>query len=259
MLNPQQPLAGRRILVTRPLHQCPELCARIERAGGQALIFPVIAIEPVQPCPDLQRWLPRLNEVGLAVFVSANAVAHALPALLQQGLPDSLVCAAVGKATAQALRKHGIEPLCPLQRFESEGLLALRALQAERVNGRQVLIFRGEGGRPLLGDTLRQRGARVDYVAVYRRSVPHFEPAAHPWIADGEIDAVLLSSSEGLQNLFKMLQSAHWLRQRPLILITERMPAIARSLGAEGPLLVAAEASNAGLFAALYNYFISLD
>lgn len=229
-------LTGRRILVTRPAGQNEPLAALIDAAGGTAIAFPAIAIaDPADPAP-LAAIAGRLDGYGLAAFVSPNAVERALRAIrAEREWPAAVPAAAVGPASAQALRRAGVtRVLSPTERFDSEALLALPELQA--VAGRRVVIFRGDGGRELLGETLRARGAAVEYVECYRRALPDADPA--PLLAQlerGEIDAVTVSSSEGLRNLFALLGAGgrERLRRAPLFAPHARIAAAARSLGCE--------------------------
>jgi uroporphyrinogen-III synthase len=69
--------------------------------------------------------------------------------------------------------------------FDSESVLALPAFQAPAVAGRRVLILRGDGGRDLLGDTLRARGAEVEYLTCYHRNGPTRRSRLRCWIAPG--------------------------------------------------------------------------
>jgi uroporphyrinogen-III synthase len=137
------------------------------------------------------------------------------------------------RETARA--RHGVAGvIAPTGRFDSEALLALPALA--NVGGWRVVIFRGDGGRELLGDTLRERGATVDYVECYRRARPNadVEPLLKRW-GRGEIDAVTVSSSEGLRNLYDMLGKLGqaWLKRTPLFAPHARIAANARALGCE--------------------------
>jgi uroporphyrinogen-III synthase len=96
-----------------------------------------------------------------------------------------------------------------------------------------VLIVRGVGGRPLLGDTLRARGAEVGYAEVYRRLRPAADPT--PLLARWrvEVDLVTATSAELLDNLVAMLGESGWplLRETPLLVISERMAQRANALG----------------------------
>jgi uroporphyrinogen-III synthase len=149
-------------------------------------------------------------------------------------LPSQALLGAVGKATAAALTEAGYRvDLVPRRRFDSEGLLALPQLQ--QLAGSKVLIVRGEGGRALLGDSLRERGGDLVYAEVYRRSCPDVDPA--PLLArwDREVDLVSATSNDILQNLRRILGAAGWprLKHTPLLVIGERMIALAKEMGFE--------------------------
>jgi len=158
----------------RPREQAESLCARIEAAGGHALRFPVIAVGPALDPAPLQAIVGRLDEFDLAFFVSPNAVDHAMRAILpQRAWPARLRVATVGKGSQRVMHGWGFaEVIAPQDGFDSEAVIALPEFAAEAVRGRKVLIFRGDGGRELLADTLRERGASVEYVTCYRRYCP---------------------------------------------------------------------------------------
>jgi len=212
-------LRGRSILVTRPRAQAPALARLIEHAGGRALLFPAIEIEDVPPPAALSR----LHEFDLAIFVSPTAVAKAMPQV--RAWPASLRVAAVGAGTRRALEKHGIaKVIVPSTGADSEALLATRELGD--VAGKRIAILRGDGGRALLGETFVERGAEVEYVTCYRRLAP--TPPARPW-KTGELSAVTVSSSQGLENLFAVLDP-DMLRSTPLFVPHARIAERARAL-----------------------------
>ncbi|WP_334158032.1 uroporphyrinogen-III synthase [Oryzomicrobium sp.] len=208
--SPASPLAGRTVVVTRPRDQAAVLAAGIEALGGAALILPALEIGPVDDDGALRAAAARLADFRLAAFVSPNAVHHAWTALgpavaALGGWPQDLTAAAVGESTAQALRDLGVpRVLVPRDRFDSEGLLAMTELW--HVAGWKVVIFRGDGGRELLADTLRTRGAAVEHVACYTRRGPaDGGRALAEALAAGQIDALTISSSEGLRHLHDLL------------------------------------------------------
>lgn len=247
------PLAGLGVLVTRPAHQAEGLCQLIEQAGGRALRFPVIEILPPRATAALHALIDDLDDFDIAVFISANAVQHGLAQVNERrSLPPDLRLAAIGKSTATALREAlGREPdICPSERFDSEALLALEAMQA--VRGRRIVIFRGAGGREKLAETLRTRGATVVYADVYRRA----RPAADTGILRPEaIDLVTATSGEGLANLLAMAgEAGEWLRERPLVVVNARLAQVAQKLGFVRPAVVAAEASDTALLAAMAHW-----
>lgn len=231
------PLAGRTIVVTRPAAQAGSLADAIVAAGGEPFVFPLLEIGAPADAAPLAAALARIADYCLAVFISPNAVAYSVPRLLERGpWPTGLQPAAVGQGTVRALAALGVAgTVAPRQRFDSEALLELPELQAARVAGRRVVIFRGDGGRELLAETLRQRGAEVDCVACYRRSPP---PAVAPLLARwdaGRIDALTVSSSEGLRHLVELLDAPCRARlaRTPVFVPHARIAETAAALGLE--------------------------
>jgi uroporphyrinogen-III synthase len=229
-------LAGRRIVVTRPAAQNEPLADLIRAEGGEPIVFPVLEILDLEDTRALVAAADRLEQYDLAVFISPNAVDKALNVIrARREWPRALRAATIGRASEKALARHGVTGvIAPGGRFDSEALLALPQLAA--VRGWRVAVFRGDGGRELLGDTLRERGAVVDYVECYRRARPNadVEPLLKRW-GRGEIDAVTVSSSEGLRNLYDMLGKLGqaWLKRTPLFAPHARIAANARALGCE--------------------------
>lgn len=219
------PLAGRTVLVTRPVHQAATLVAAIRAAGGDAYEFPALAIKPVT---DPQPHLPA--DTDSVIFISPNAAQFGFALL--QGLPASTRILAVGSGTARVLAAAGVTEVIVPGGQDSEALLALPQLTA--VAGQRIVIVRGVGGRPLLGDTLAARGATVSYRECYRRIRPDTDaaPLRARWLA-GRIDAVTVASAETLTNLIAMLgpDAMHWLAATPLFTPHEKIAATARSLG----------------------------
>jgi uroporphyrinogen-III synthase len=205
----QSPLAGRRILVTRPKGQAENLSALIRDAGGEPLALPAIEIRELEDPASFFTVADRLESFDCAIFVSRNAVRKALQLLrARRGgkpWPAHLRLATVGGGSREELEVHGFSGvITPSAQSDSEGLLALRDFAD--VAGKRIVIFRGDGGRKLLGDTLAARGALVEHAPCYRRTLPEGggAPFAAAW-AGGTMDAVTVSSAEGLANLLEML------------------------------------------------------
>ncbi len=251
------PLAGRTVVVTRPQAQAAPLAEAIAAAGGKPLVFPLLEISPAADPQPLAEAVAHLGEYAVAVFISPNAVDYALPAILAPGAwPPGLLPAAVGQGTVKALQAHGVAGcIAPTERFDSEALLALPELAAERVAGRRIAIFRGDGGRELLADTLRERGASVDCITCYRRSGPSagVVPLLAAWRAAG-LDAITVSSSEGLRYLVDLLdaEGRNFLQRTPLFVPHARIAENARALGLSN--IVLTEAADAGILAGLLAY-----
>lgn len=228
------PLAGVGVLITRPREQAQRLADLVTQAGGEPLVFPALEIQPPSDTDALNRLIDRLDEFHWAVFISPTAVDKAMNLVHgRRPWPKSLNIAAVGKGSARALRQFGFSHvLAPEGRADSEALLALPDMNA--VEGLKVAIFRGEGGRELLGKTLADRGAEVTFVECYRRTAPCHDvtPLLQRW-GRGEVTAVTVTSSETLHNLFDLLGKLgqQWLKKTPLFTIHDRIATAARGLG----------------------------
>ncbi|MFA7292076.1 MAG: uroporphyrinogen-III synthase [Rhodocyclaceae bacterium] len=251
------PLAGRTVVVTRPRAQADTLAAAIAAAGGEPLIFPLLEIGPPPDTQPLEAALAHIGDYRLAVFISPNAVDYSVPTLLAQGgWPSGLLAAAVGQGTVRALAALGVEgAVAPTTRFDSEALLELPELQADHVAGCRVAIFRGDGGRELLADTLRERGATVDCISCYSRSAPAggAGPLLARWHA-GRLDALTVSSSEGLRYLLDMLdaEGRRWLAKTPVFVPHARIAENAAALGLGNVILTGP--ADAGIIAGLCTY-----
>ncbi len=252
------PLAGRGIVVTRPAQQAEALAALIRAAGGKPIVFPVLEILDAEDLRPLNAVIDRLDEFDLAIFISPSAVNKAMNLIgARRALPARLEVAAIGRGSVKALGQFGVTAvIAPGGRFDSEALLELPQLAA--VRGKRVVIFRGEGGRELLGDTLIARGARLEYAECYRRGRPSTDtaPLMTAW-ARNELDAIVVTSSEGLRNLFDMVgePGQAWLKKTPIVVPHPRIGATARALGL--PLVVETESGDEGLVAGLREYFES--
>ncbi|MGV8933089.1 MAG: uroporphyrinogen-III synthase [Gallionellaceae bacterium] len=233
------PLSGLRIAVTRPQRQVAKLTTAIEAAGGICIQYPLLEILPLADSTILNGIAAGLHTFDLAIFISPNAVQYAMQTIQNSGgMPASLQVACVGLSSANALRAYGINKvLVPQHRFDSESLLALPELQ--QVNGKKVVIFRGDKGRELLGDTLQQRGATVEYVACYQRNKAQHDIAD---LLAARPDMLCISSSEGLSYLQQLLNAgaAESLMQLPLYVTHERIALAARKQGWQNVIVAAA-------------------
>ena len=234
----EQALAGLNIVVTRPREQATSLAQHIEQFGGRAILFPLLEISPVADPQPLRTLVARLPEFNLAIFISPNAVRYGMEVILASGtFPSSIQIATVGLGSAKALRDLGVrEIIAPQHKFDSEGLLALPELQ--QVAGWRVVIFRGDGGRKFLGDTLKARGAIVEYAACYQRAKPQQSIAA---LLTAKPDAITVTSSEALAYLWDMMDSGakETLATIPIFVPHERIAQAAHKLGWHNVVLAA--------------------
>ena len=241
MSTAQKSLEGKVVLVTRPAHQSKGFIELLEKNGAQALSFPTIDIRPTQLGEALKRSLSSLNENDMLIFISANAVNHALQRLSQLGIKASAIkcdIAVIGGATRKAALEAGfMVSLQPDTDFNSEGFLQLDAVQAAQIHGQHVMIIRGVGGREALATELQKRGAVTEYAEVYQRCVPandvqiQRQQLSHNWNSLG-INTVTVTSNESLQNLYDMLQEPGRteLLSKELIVPSQRCYKLAKSL-----------------------------
>ncbi len=207
-----------RVIVTRPSAQADSWVDALEKLGVKAVALPLMRIcAPLDSAPVVQAWR-QLAANRLVFFVSANAVAH----FFEQRPAD--VCwpagawaGSTGPGTTAALQAAGlaasqiVEPAHDSAQFDSESLWQQQLCQMDW-QGASVQIVRGDGGREWLADTLRDRGANVNFVAAYRRGEPEWDDPARALLAEALAQPGahlwLFSSSEAIENLMHQLQRA---------------------------------------------------
>lgn len=216
-------------LVVRPRPQADALAARLRAAGHAPLVHPLLELRPGD---DLASLSHHLQHAQIAIVVSRHAVLFARDFLLQTGQTwPNIEYFAVGEASAEALREAGLTGTFPVDP-RSEGLLALPGLQA--VAGKRVVILRGNGGRELIADTLRERGADVTCLSVYHRHYPHQdgELLCRQWQQAG-LDSLLVTSGELLDALLTAtpVEYREWLLRLPLFVPSPRIAEQAAQAG----------------------------
>jgi uroporphyrinogen-III synthase len=215
------------------VHQSAHLEQLIAAADGNVILFPTMEIAAPEDPRPLAAVIGRLDEFDIAIFVSPNAARLAMKSIrARRELPPHLRLAAIGSGGVRELERYGVSRVIAPPRFDSEALLDMPEMQ--NVAGRRVVIFRGEGGRALLADTLLARGATVEYAACYRRLRPQCDAATllKAW-EHNELHAITATSSEGLRNLCDLVgesgQAA--LKKTPVFVSHPRIESGARELG----------------------------
>ena len=214
-------LAGVGVLVTRPQHQSDALLAAIKDCGGKPIRFATIEII-ARDAARVAAEIEQLAAPEIAVFVSNNAVQHGLQ------YAEGARIAVVGPATASAVESAGRSvDIRSAEGFDSEHLLSNAELF--NVTGKRIRIIRGQDGRELLADTLRARGAQVDYLQVYERGLPLYsldevEALVEVW-ESGQINVVTAMSVASFQNLIELLPDSALplLSRTPLVTPAERV------------------------------------
>jgi len=285
-------LSALTVVNTRPEEQASKLSELLVKRGVTVINFPVIEITDLTDTLNSKLTLTRLQKCDIVIFVSANAVIKFMH-LLAQAQQDELLAdsqidvsefpwklhlATIGKSTAEILKQQTAHCLgapisadiVPQDGSDSESLL--KHPEFEDCKGKNILILRGEGGREFLAEQLRLKGARVDYLELYRRSCPEFNrpPERHQALdiwQKNKIDFIIISSSESLVNLLTILGEVQsnlpnennvaalsLLVNSKLLVVHKKIKAKARQLGFQQEIIVAEQANNEAIVAALYRY-----
>lgn len=234
------PLTGLKLLLTRPEGQATDWQRDLQQLGATLRHVPVLAVEAIPmesqtaAARALRATLKNLQRYDIGVFVSTNAVRHAQARLNAQQLPipADLLCYAVGDKTTRAAAEMGFKVVAH-DAVDSESLLSLPELQ--QLQGKRVLVFRGQGGRELITQTLRARGAAVAHAELYERRCAHENQLAlgkalkqwHPHM-------ISVTSVAGVHNLLAMAHTTGVLAQllaTPLVAPGERVTEAAQMKG----------------------------
>jgi uroporphyrinogen-III synthase len=250
------PLTGLSILITRPVMPASRTAQRLAALGATPLVFPTTIIEAPADTAPLNAALANINRYYAAVFVSPSAAEMTLAPLgmVARKLPATLHVFAPGPGTAEELTMRGVAQIeVPVTTFDSEGLLELPLLQTSVINGKHIVIFRGNDGRELLREALLKRGASVDAITAYHRRAPLTPPTGLlELLLAKKISAISAMSSDAITHLVPLIPAAQrttLLFALPVYASHERIAATARAAGFIS--VTETEAGDAGLISAL--------
>lgn len=248
-----------RILVTRPTAQADDLAGLLRARGLVPVTVPTVAIDAASTAGNLDAMLRTLDGAAWLVLTSANGARALAERLSTTGrrLPDALQVAAVGPATADALRAAGIEvshvPRRHLTLAIAEGLGDVR--------GRRVVLARADAATPELHAALEERGAIVEEVVAYRtvEGPPRSRDPLHVSLHD-DLDGVAFTSGSTVRGLMRLASPVDRGRARciPAFCIGPVTAATARTFGFDIA-AVAAQHTAAGLADAIAGHFAPED
>jgi uroporphyrinogen-III synthase len=226
-----------RLLLTRPADESVALSNVLAENGIFSSCLPLLEIAPVAASDTMRKVIQDLDHYCAVIVVSKPAARIGVELVSQYWpQPPRLKWFTVGAATAQILDDHGLDVSFPADGDDSEALLELAALrEAIAQPGARVLILRGEGGRELLAERLRELGASVEYLELYRRSLPHYATAVLPDRIEAErLNGLVVSSGQGFVHLRQLAGDA-WprLAQLPLFVPSPRVAELAYAAGAQ--------------------------
>ncbi|WP_319017433.1 MULTISPECIES: uroporphyrinogen-III synthase [unclassified Pseudomonas] len=223
-----------RVLLTRPAEESALLAASLSDVGIFSSSLPLLEIEALPVTPEQQAVWADLGRYCAVIVVSKPAARLGVQRL-ERHWPQ-LPWFSVGAATAQVLADQGLDVHYPPSGDDSEALLALPALrEAVARTDARVLILRGEGGRELLAERLREQGASVDYLELYRRFLPAYDPGVlMQRIQLERLNGLVVSSGQGFLHL-QALAGSDWpqVARLPLFVPSPRVYEMARAAGAE--------------------------
>jgi uroporphyrinogen III methyltransferase / synthase len=240
----ERPLAGRRIVVTRPREQAEELADALEELGAEVSVVPLISIDPIEDVDQLKDSMRGLHHVDWLVVTSTNAVRALVTWPGLEWVVRNARVAAVGPATAAALRRTGVEADFVPEEYAAENI----AGGLGELTGARVLLTQSDIADSGLADALRERGAVVQPLHVYRTT--EVEPAAPDVEVLAAAAAVILMSGSAARSL----AAAGGAGDALLVCVGPKTAAAVAEVGLDVG-LVADEATADGIIRVLVAYF----
>ena len=201
------PLFGKTLVVTRTREQASDLVQGLSRLGAACLEFPTIRLLPPSSWEGTDRALAGIETFHWLIFTSPNGVRFFLNRLEERRrdircLKDIRI-AAIGPATAEALKAWRLTPDLVPEKFQAEFIL--EALSTQGLAGKKILIPRAQQAREILPEGLRRLGAEVSVVAAYR-TVPDESEKTNllEGLREGAIHGLTFTSSSTVQNFLAL-------------------------------------------------------
>lgn len=197
-------LTGKTIVVTRAAQKADHLTRLIKQRGGNPLLFPMIEIRAPDSWDECDRSLRALDSYDAFLFTSVNGVEYFFKRIDELRITKNNLRSkptyAVGPKTGAAAEEHRLAVVAVPQQFTALDLA--RTLTEKAVQGKKFLFPRGDKGRDVLVDELRQRGAFVDVITVYRTEYTkqHDTERVRSQIMNGTIDVITFTSPSAVIN-----------------------------------------------------------
>jgi uroporphyrinogen III methyltransferase / synthase len=259
-----QPLFGKRVLVTRPRRQAPELCRKLRERGAEPLLHPTIEIRPADDPSLLREAVDAASTYDWVVFTSDNGVEHFFSVLEASGRDarafGKALIAAIGPSTAQALAKKGVRAdlVPPAYKGEELAEAVLASCRERKIVSPRVLLPRAKVARDVFPEAIRAAGGNIDVVTAYETHAPSDEAAQaiRTVLVEGNIHVITLTSSSTAENLSCILgaELPRLLAGKVVASIGPVTTATARRLGIDVA-VTADEFTVPGLIDALERYF----
>lgn len=247
-----RPLAGRRVVVTRPRHQADGLARGLRTLGAEPLFAPSIQVRPPLNADAIRRAAPSLAAAAWLVFTSANGVRFAWPLLAEAwpcGLPSALRIAAIGPSTARAVRERG----APVDYVPEASTAESLAASLPVAPGERVVLLQADIAHGALRDGLTERGAEVRDVAAYQ-TVPEADPGVVRDVLARHPNAITFTSTSTVRGFLAAVDDVVQLGDARLVAIGPVTAKQMERLGLPAH-AIAREPSTDGLLDALVHLF----
>ncbi|RMG43677.1 MAG: uroporphyrinogen-III synthase [Candidatus Dadabacteria bacterium] len=254
--NNSKPLTGRRVMITRPVHQANGLAAEIKSLGGRAIVSPAINLVPPDDWQPVDRTIRNLKDFDWLIFTSANGVSFFCERARELGVDylqaKNVKIAAIGPATAKELKKRWRAPDVIPERYISDDI----AFALGEVSGKKILLPRADLARKDLTQALRQGGALTTDVTVYSIKPGGSEDVIEllkKEAANGPPDVITFTSAatvSGTESTLKDAGLLNWMKESALICIGPITAKRIEELGYQ-PARVAKEFTSTGLLQAI--------
>jgi uroporphyrinogen III methyltransferase/synthase len=233
----RRPLHGRTIVVTRPKDQAAGLSGLLRERGARVLEAPSIALRPPRSWAPLDRALARIREYRLLIFTSVNGVERFFARMASRSIDvrelRGIDVVAIGPSTAGAIMARGIAVSELPEEFRAEGILT--ALGNRRLRGERILIPRAAVAREILPRILRERGAVVDVVPVYRAVLSREGwPQVEKILREEGVDLVTFTSSATVTRFTDKFRKPADLRRARRVPVAAIGPVTAKTARREG-------------------------
>lgn len=229
-------LADWHIIILRPKQQTEALSQFVTALGGTSILLPMLDIVPmVVTSIQLQEQIHKLQKADKVIISSPNAVACADPLLIQALVSTKIKIVTMGKATTALLLEKGVSVFfTATPGLGSEGLLMMPFMQQKAITGQKIVLLAGIGGREVIAQELKQRGAHVDWIRVYQQAPINLDimPYLLAWQQKNKY-AFVATSVNILENLLRLIPSTyhHWLQAKPVVVISDRIAQVAKKWG----------------------------
>jgi uroporphyrinogen III methyltransferase / synthase len=205
-------LSGATVVVTRAAAKAELLSGPLEAYGARVLMYAATRVIP-RDIEGLQRAARMLARYDWVIFTSATGVQLTFEATDAAGVSVSdwahTHVAAVGSATASAIRERGVSPVLIPAHFHADALLSAFAARSD-IGGATMLYPAASGARPELIDGLRALGATVDRIDAYDSVATDDDVAVvRGALKRGDVDLVTFTATSAVDAWVAAMDPVH--------------------------------------------------